>query len=222
MPKRKRKVRTATVGDFPEYELDWETIQAAYGYPLTKPLRREIELTTVRFVARALFERGAVSVDDARNALNHVLSTAQQLIDAISLQGERVDGATHAARLIRYNIHDEWLPSLTDEPYQDPLGVVSHILTSCVTACRTSLEKLEDPGWIVQEGNAWRLWIKDLSEILAKASLTVAARKDDADPSPFVSLVKELQLSLPAQCRRHVQSDQALALAIARARVAIT
>jgi hypothetical protein len=87
-----------------------------------------------------------------------------------------------------------------------------------VTACHRSLDELNDPDWNVEEGEAWERWINRLTGLLAADDHPTAARKDDADPSAFVSLVDKLQAFLPPECRRHVQSQQALAKAISSAR----
>jgi hypothetical protein len=79
---------------------------------------------------------------------------------------------------------------------------------------------LNDPSSpAFQVGNAWKVWIDRLAEILSEVKLPVSVRNDrskskDTKQSPFVLFVWELQARLPTECRCHAQSEASLADAL--------
>jgi hypothetical protein len=219
MPKRKRKILMGIHHPLESPQFNWQLIEETYARRLDQTVRQKIQEVTVEFASDAIFELTVASVDAARKEIESILSAAEQLRDAIPEPSATVDGASYARHLLVKHIRDPALPVPTVMPYRDPIRVFSRIVTSCVTACQRSLEELDDPDWSIEEGEAWERWINRLTSVLAAANLPTAARKDDAEPSAFVSLVDKLQACLPPKCQRPVQSHQALATAIARARV---
>ena len=93
-------------------------------------------------------------------------------------------------------------------------------------ACNTSIKQLnESPASSTfRKGSAWTNWISRLTEILQGAKLPFAVGKPIRNKSrsdkksPFTLLAWELQLCLPAECRRHTHSVTALADAIIEVR----
>jgi hypothetical protein len=80
-----------------------------------------------------------------------------------------------------------------------------------------------------RHGEMWERWIRDLTTIASDAKLPTRVRKDtdkikSDKPSPFVSLVRELQSCLPEEYRRShppgadAAANIALSTAIVRAR----
>jgi hypothetical protein len=70
-------------------------------------------------------------------------------------------------------------------------------------------------------GAHWNSWVRRLTEIMQKHRLPKTVPKDSDKRTravPFVALVRELQMCVPRQFRRHTHSDGALAQAIYRAR----
>jgi hypothetical protein len=200
-------------------QFDWQLIEEAYGRSLKRTVRQKIRKVTVEFISDVTFELTVAPVADARKEIERILSAAEKLRDVIPEPSANCDGAWYARHLLMNHIRDPALPDPRVMPYRDPVQVLSQILASCLTACHSALEELDNPDWSVEEGQAWKRWINRLTIILSGANLPISARKDEAVPSAFVSLVHELQSCLPLVCRRHTQSNQALALAIGRARV---
>jgi hypothetical protein len=97
---------------------------------------------------------------------------------------------------------------------------LSGLLTSFRDACTLALRDLQDaPSF--REGGARDIWILRLTQIMEDNGLSVGVRKDAGGKSrsdkqsPFVLFVRELQFCLPDACRCSMQSDSALAKAIA-------
>jgi hypothetical protein len=95
------------------------------------------------------------------------------------------------------------------------------VLRSLVVACDCALNDLvtaEGSG----DGQAWDWWIQALTQIVQGHDLPYGARivETSEEPSPFVALVRALQLTRALQEHvppRHMFSDEALAKAIQRA-----
>jgi hypothetical protein len=72
------------------------------------------------------------------------------------------------------------------------------------------------------QSEIWNLWVNSITTIMKQHKCPYKVRKDSdkrhGPPSPFVTLIRELQKSLPVEFRRFTQSDDALAQAIHRAR----
>jgi hypothetical protein len=219
MPKRKRKILVGSGHPVKAPRFDWQLIEKAYGFSLSRPVRQKLRGVSIEYASNASLELTLAPVADACREIKRVLVAAEQLGDAIPELSGTCDGAWYARHLLMNHIRDPALPDPSVRPYRDPVQVLSQILASCLTACHSSLKELDNPDWSVEEGQAWKRWINRLTIILSGANLPISARKDEAVPSAFVSLVHELQSCLPLVCRRHTQSNQALALAIGRARV---
>jgi hypothetical protein len=72
------------------------------------------------------------------------------------------------------------------------------------------------------DGWSWQLWVRDLSDIAIRYGLPTGARKDtdkvkNGKVSAFVRFVGALQNYIPEH-RRHIQSLNALAVGISKAR----
>jgi hypothetical protein len=78
--------------------------------------------------------------------------------------------------------------------------------------------------WLAfSEGEVWNIWVNAVTKIMKQSGLPYQVRKDSdknkkESPSPFVTLIKELQNRLPKECRKFTHSDYALAQGIYRAR----
>jgi hypothetical protein len=93
------------------------------------------------------------------------------------------------------------------------------VLTSLVVACDCALNDLSAPEG---DGQPWDWWIQGLTRIVQRHKLPYGARivEMSGEPSPFVALVRALQLARALQEHvpaRHMRSDEALAKAIQRA-----
>ena len=233
MAARKRKVLVAsslvhfdpvTISD----EL-WLAAEAKYKQLITADVRQRIEEVTQQYVARAIFEHGAVPVSDARNYLGKIRLAAERLRDLVSLRPGEVDGPWYARHLLMNHIRDKRLGNVRPKMLKsgrrdprnlnDPIAALVAVLTSCDAACVSALSELDNPNYSVAEGEAWGGWIRQLTAIMKDAGLRAGAAKDighEEDPSPFVFLVQRLQRALPVV--QHTQSAGALAKAINAAR----
>jgi hypothetical protein len=247
MSKRQRKV---LLGPHPRIRIpdfDWPLVEKAYGYPLEEEVRTKIKEIIIDFLLMAHFELTVVPAADAEREIKRILSPADQLLRELSTAEEQLlrelskepldaagripaqqllraygTGAGYAMHLLMAHFSDQALTYGAKEP--NPLSAFSSSLAALVAACNRSLEELDDPSHTMEEGQAWRYFIQQLTAVLKKAGLPATARKDEAEPSEFVCLIRDLLLrelpdSLPRHFPRHTQSNQALALAIHRARV---
>jgi len=69
----------------------------------------------------------------------------------------------------------------------------------------------------------WNLWVNAIAGIMKGGELPHTVRKDseknkNGSPSPFVTLIRELQKRLPQEYRKFTHSDDALSQGISRAR----
>ena len=78
-------------------------------------------------------------------------------------------------------------------------------VSSLSASCLLSIKQLSEPSMssALQQGDSWIGWIYRLTEILNKVELPTFTRKNlsDAEQSPFVLFVWELQKCLPEEKR---------------------
>ena len=102
--------------------------------------------------------------------------------------------------------------------------VLAHKLSDLKVLCKLIETELNDPDHISSEmTQQWSVWIVMLTLVLRWARLPTKVRKDgdkQKTESPFVQLVRELQIRMPRSLRRPL-SDDSLAQAIYRARKTI-
>ena len=203
-------------------EPDWQRIESQYGQQLSSELRQQIQKVTQVFASSAMHEVTAAPVFDARKAIKKLSSAAGQLRDLVAQQAGS-GGGQYAIHLLMNSIRNDRLGDPKSRPYQDPIKAFSEVISSFVMACEQSLNELKDPNrGEFREGEAWDEWVCKLGATLEASDLPTAARKDSdkqraRGASPFVALIRELQMCVPAPCRRHC-SDTGLATAVARAR----
>jgi hypothetical protein len=85
------------------------------------------------------------------------------------------------------------------------------------------MKSLSSKTWMWEDGEAWNRWIVQLSDLAETNGFPTASsisrpKLDPEKPSPFVSVVDQLQASILEKYQRHRQSPVALAEAIKRAR----
>ena len=123
--------------------------------------------------------------------------------------------------LVLKRLHLDRFP---EKERKDPVRYLADTLRSLSSARKSSLNEIdtiEKEGY--RKGDCWEQWIRQLTKTAREHGLPYRVRSDtdkqknDA-PSPFVALVRELQLCLPAESRRPAPSDSALAQAIKLAR----
>ena len=107
---------------------------------------------------------------------------------------------------------------------------LEEILGAIIKFSEFAIEQLQKPdltdpnAWLAHsESDIWNIWVNELTKIIKDSGLPYKVRKDndknkrDAQSS-FVILIRELQKILPAECRKFMHSDYALAQGISRAR----
>jgi hypothetical protein len=210
---------------------DWRRIESAYGRELSPEARRDIREKTQEFVDRAEFEQNAEPVSDARDRITIIERAASSLRSA--LDGGDRDADIHARFVIkkrlRFRREGDAKKHLQKEgdaikkrrrKKDDALRNISSDMTLLILACQDALRELNDTkneGF--KEGDAWKRWSNELTDIAKALDLRWRVRKDSdkqSRSSPFVELVWELQRFVPKAHRRY--SRGALAVAIVAAR----
>ena len=97
---------------------------------------------------------------------------------------------------------------------------MTHVVAAFAIAKR-ALENEARAGFV--EGQLWEELVCRLTDFADQRSYPGGASKGvdkstSGRTSPFIGLVRELQNTFPEECRRHTQSDMAIAEAIAAAR----
>ena len=191
---------------------DWRNVEKKFGKPLPQSVRDEILKLTSDFVYWAQFEVEAEPLQPARDRV----IAWQRWAEAFWKPG----GRTPSRETLVYAKH-KISSYFSDARFQRPdlFGDLGGVLVSFSVACGMALADLDHPpGW--QAGDAWEIWICNLTRVLNKAHLPTGARTDDlAEQSAFTNLVAALQKFIPSKIRRPIHSLPALAKAIQRARV---
>jgi hypothetical protein len=235
MSRRKGKIPRISFGAAQPINLtddNWRTIEAAYGQAVSLKTRAQIETATKGFLQFAQAENTGW-MDDAVRRVSRLRKSAWLLITAIEAHG--------VADITRDYVDDELALSyarLNSDKISKLLGIRSAPLAAYkyvrelrtdlgrfVNACDLTLKEFQNASqqeyW--PTGGAWKIWIRQLTEIFANNNLPTGARKDvnknkRANPSPFVRFVGSLQGFLPKQYTRAIHSSGALVTAIYEAR----
>lgn len=214
----------------------WRDFEKVFGKPLPQSTRDEILKLTKHYVYWAQFELEAEPLQPARDrvaawkrladTLQQEFSKPQQEFSKPSAPSGRKPSPKEMMRRQRslretliYAKHRVKL-YFSDARFQRPdlFGDLAGVLNSFSAACKMALADMDDPpGW--RTGEAWEIWIRELTLVLDKAHLPTGARTDDlAEQSAFTNSVAVLQKFVPSRFRRPTHSLSALAKAIQRAR----
>ena len=211
---------------------DWRNVEKKFGKPLPQSVRDEILKLTSDFVYWAQFEVEAEPLQPARDrviAWQRWADTCRKNSTSKHFGNRKRQDTEPQGNDARQRSHRETLiyakhkisSYFSDARFQRPdlFGDLGGVLVSFSVACGMALADLDDPpGW--QAGDAWEIWICNLTRVLNKAHLPTGARTDDlAEQSAFTNLVAALQKFIPSKIRRPIHSLPALAKAIQRARV---
>jgi hypothetical protein len=241
VPRRSRKLPIASgQGADPDLaisEADWQRNQKAYGKHPSDSVRTAIVEATRDFLLFEVLEREAEPVANAEKRIA-VCKKAAEDLRCVMLSGQSSDAEAYARYLIMKHFRDAPLSNKAGSSYVGSFYSLASLLTSFLSACdralmdldsiprKPSLGLLGDLGAppSIEEGRAWRLWIRRLTGIMKANGLPTGVRKDEGNKSksdkqsPFVLFVRELQHCLPDGCKYPKHSDPALAKAIERAR----
>jgi hypothetical protein len=199
----------------------WRQIEKAYGTSLPPNVRADIVRTTEAFLFFESFERAPEPLTKVKVILEAHDKAATRFFNELFAGPSAVsDAGVYAHHLIENNFKASQLGSGAAG-----LDALLNLLRAFHLACNTSIKQLNDasPSSAFRKGNAWKNWIGRLTEILKAVKMPVSVRKDGGSKSksdkqsPFVPFVWELQKCLPADCRRHTQSEAALADALSEA-----
>lgn len=222
MPRIGRKLPLASAGGRPQVSITapgWRKIEKAYREELSFEVRNSIVQATQYFCDWEVFVRTAAPLSYATDQLALIQNTAEGLRQVILGQIPSTPTSIYVKHLIKKHFSNHNLPK------GDYSRQIYSILSSLVYACEQGVKDtqgVELGGF--QQGNAWDQWIRDLTLIVKKNGLKWRVRNDsDKQPggdasSPFVNLIRELQLHLPKDCKRRAYADTALPKAITRAR----
>jgi hypothetical protein len=188
---------------------DWTRIETTYGHVLPPALRQAIiEETTIWAKFAAIFANGQ-GISDLKKRIKRIQKQAQGLRAAL-----RNGQPSHSRDFV-----DLWIDSNLGN-VKIVIGLIASLDAACTGALNylNRAEKNTPPDRFV-----WNSWVVKLTSILRENGLPTSVRKDsdkqkNDSPSAFVALVCELQNSLAKKYRRSVQSNNALAQAIIRAR----
>ena len=219
MPKRQPKVRMASFGKIEPIALslvEWRVFEGEYGHKLPIEVRKQLQDETLEYVAGALFEREAAPARAATEEINKIQRAAERLLRHLT-PSQALDGAHYAKNLLLNRLDDD---QLGHTPDKNPLTELTQVLTSCVDACDSARNELQDPNYCVHKGEAWARWIRRLTEILVEHHLPTKVSKAEVEfdkGSRFVRLIACLQGRVPRTCQEHGTSRVALAKAISAA-----
>ena len=217
------KTRNPAVNGDPDLNIDtakWQQIEKAYGSSLPPNLRADVVRVTEAFLFFESFERTAEPLAKVKVILEaHDRAATRFFNELFAGPSALSDAGIYAHHLIENNFKASQLRS-------DAAGLdaLLNLLSAFHIACNTSIKQLNDasPSSAFQKGNAWTTWTSQLTEILKAVKLPASASEDGGGKSsdkqsPFALFVWELQKCLPAECRRHTQSEAALADALSEA-----
>jgi hypothetical protein len=214
---------------YPPLELDtadWQHIEQAYGQTLKPHVRDQVFHATTNFLYMATAEE-APSLRLAQQRVKRLRDSAARLEREI-MQKNDVAGYTDELIGVHFlhfffegKIREARTPNIDSLP-----SVVTETLSALLRACDSAAKHMKAQSketWIWQDGEAWNHWIVELTDLMERNRLPTTAsisqpKLADANTSPFVRFVKELQHTIPKKYRRSNHSDVALNEAIKRAR----
>jgi hypothetical protein len=204
--------------DWSPSEDDWRRIESAC--PFLKPEDRPaLQAIMTDAVIRSPLETAAPFVNDAKSWLTQIEKAATNFL--LVAQGTSArDQARDAANYAEDKLNDR-LATLVGCGSSWTHVVLA--MTDIVVAISRAKDDVNAAPKGFAEGDVWDEMICALTDFAASRKYPTAAPKGtdkakNASTPLFVVLVREIQESFPEDCRRHGQSDIALAQAISVAR----
>ena len=200
----------------------WRQIENACGVSLPPNVRADIDRATQAFLFFESFEHAPEPLAKVKVILEaHDKAATRFFNELFASPFAGSDAGVYAHHLIEKNFKVSQIARNAAG-----LDTLLSLLRAFHIACNTSIKQLNEPpaSSTFRKGNAWTNWISRLTEILRGAKLPFGVGKPIGNKSrsdkqsPFTLLVWELQLCLPAECRRHTHSVTALADAIIEVR----
>jgi hypothetical protein len=197
-------------------DAEWQGVEAACGWALSETLRDNILRVTQEFLSLETYQQTGGKVVDVKVVLESYDKAASRFFNAIfDAPSGQFAASTHAHDLIELN--SKRLGKSSESLFDEMLA----LLRAFHIACNSALKQLRELQ-ISSSGtdNAWRLWIRWLSELINETGLPSSGSKDvgakskSDDQSAFTEFVWQLQRCLPEEVRRHTASKQECAASI--------
>jgi hypothetical protein len=249
MAARRKTVPVTTGIHPPEFAItNWSEIEKACKFKskLPEAAQTHIKEATRRFLWRQTMEAEAIPLADQKSDLLEIAEATEKLRlhlkplkDAVAvsiptdeqieegLDREKDRGFQIMHRLERY--FDEVTSSRPIKlgerkrfrNFAQEMETLCDFLASLEDAARKAEKATSFEIGSQLRGDAWKLWIADISKAVTDAGLSATTSNDTdkraSTETPFMRLIRELQKLLPEKARRRDHSNQALAKDIQRA-----
>jgi hypothetical protein len=197
-------------------DADWQRIETACGWTLSASLGDNILRVTQEFLALESSERTATSLADVKIVLEAYDKAAGRFFNAIFADpSEQSAASIHAHSLIE--LHSKKLRKGKENLFDAMLTLLRTFHIASNTAMRELRELQRSSS---DSGDAWRLWIWRLTDLIGAARLpasVVGGKGESHEPSAFVCFVWQLQRCLAEEVRHHTASEAECAKAISDA-----
>jgi hypothetical protein len=194
-------------------DAEWQGIEAACGWALSETLRENILRVTRGFLSLEIYQQMGGNVADVKVVLESYDKAGSRFLNAIFADPSGQSAASsHAHDLIELNFKKS-----SESLFDEMLALLRAFHISCNSALKELRQLQISPS---STDNAWRLWIRWLSELINETGLSSSGSKDfgakskSDDQSAFTEFVWELQRCLPAEVRRHTASKEECAASI--------
>ena len=188
----------------------WTKIENEYGEKLSKDVREKIVAATRDYVFWAMMELNARPAAEYEALAKSLIKRADDFHSVLQQLLKGGDTERWLIRQIGANLDRQGAPE------RKILQVLSECTAGCSKAVKSALVTIERSD-AFKRGEAWRNWVRAITEVLVSQKLPSDVRKDGLAVSPLVALMDILQRRLPKAYRRHDQSRVALAGGIALA-----
>jgi hypothetical protein len=187
-----------------DFRSHWGEIEQAYGRALPEEVRKSIVLAVHALINDGTIEQNGLFATAANKRIREIRQGALQLKSTLNKRTL----PDHNERALSLLLKDE-IKRLG--PPRSDLRESAMMAGRLVVACDRLLAKIAS-GQGVEEGEAWKHFIRVVTAILKKAGLPTGAsqscdKRSDDTPSPFVALISEMQKRLPSNIRRHERAD---------------
>jgi hypothetical protein len=198
-------------------DAQWQGMEAACGWDLSKTLRDNILRVTQEFLSLEIYQQTGGNVANVKVVLESYDKAACRFFNAIFADPPGQSAASlHAHDLIEVN--SKRLGKSNESLFDEMLA----LLRAFHIACNSALKQLRElQASTCKSDKAWRLWISWLTEVIDQAGLPSSVSKDLGSKAKtndqFTGFVWQLQRCLPEEVRRHTASEVDCAEAISDA-----
>jgi len=198
-------------------EEQWKSMEVALDREISTGVRiRLIDLTN-NFLSFAPAEVTAEPISGTEKRLAKIRKAAGAL-QKVLIEDRHNEADFFADHLIELNFDDARLGK------REKIDSLTGLLTSLIASCMRAQGDIDGEVFAEHKpGQAWAVWIRNLTKLLRENDLPTHARKDSdktwgGQASPFVQFIDRLQACFDPKYRRGSHSKVALAEAITLAR----